>query len=296
MPSGQGSITAGELERVLLFVGVDNILSPDEWLRKLKNNSLSSQDLCLTFDDGLKSQYDIGLPVLEKYGLKAFWFVFTSVFEGGVAKYEVYNRFAAQYFSGMDDFYRDFFTRCGESIMGQLTKERFLHYARTTQAMCPFYSMGDLKYRFIRNELLSQGEFEDVMDGMIEEEGLTIEAIAKNLWLSDTELKALSLKGHTIGLHSYDHPFQIARLPVREQARQYERNDQHIKKVCGQEVLSMSHPLNSYSEDTLKILKSMGVVCGFRSNIMPPPGKKVNPDPLEWAREDAANILKVLGS
>lgn len=294
MPSGQGSLSPNELENILLFVGVENILSPEEWLIRLQGNCLHRNDLCITLDDGLRCQYDHCLPVLEKYGLKAFLFIFSSVFDGGVAKFEIYNNFATRYFRDIDDFYMDFFGRCGKSVSSQFERDSFHQYAQTTRAMCPFYSKNDLKFRYARNELLTQDEFEHVMGAMIEEKGHTVAGLAEKLWLSNSELESLSLRGHVIGLHSYDHPFQLSKLSIKEQSDQYERNYAHIRRVCGKEVVSMSHPLNSYGEDTLKILKGMGIVCGFRSNMMPPHGRKINPTPLELAREDATNLLKAM--
>jgi hypothetical protein len=57
----------------------------------------------------------------------------------------------------------------------------------------------------------------------------------------------------------------------------------------------MSHPNGSYNNDTLEILKDLGVELGFKHimSIEPEKGmKKVNNSFLEIAREDHANILK----
>ena len=56
--------------------------------------------------------------------------------------------------------------------------------------------------------------------------------------------------------------------------------------------LSMSHPLGSYNKNTLKILKQMKIVCGFRSTLLS--DSKINNSNLEIAREDPFNILKML--
>ena len=54
----------------------------------------------------------------------------------------------------------------------------------------------------------------------------------------------------------------------------------------------MAHPSNSYSDDTLKILRELNITCGFRSNMSLPEGKKINHSPLEIGREDHTNILQ----
>src|SRR5580700_8086460 len=84
-PDVQGSISAAQFADILDFVGVKHILDPHEWCERATRGALGKLDLCITFDDSLRGQFDVALPVLESYGLKAFWFVYSSVFEGQFA-------------------------------------------------------------------------------------------------------------------------------------------------------------------------------------------------------------------
>ena len=54
-----------------------------EFLKKYKAKKLEKSDTCLTFDDGIKSQFDIALPVLEDLKIKSFFFIYTNIFEKG---------------------------------------------------------------------------------------------------------------------------------------------------------------------------------------------------------------------
>ena len=54
-PGGQGSISADQFEAILNFVGIDNILNPEEWIYKLLKNKLKKNDFCITFDDAKMS-------------------------------------------------------------------------------------------------------------------------------------------------------------------------------------------------------------------------------------------------
>lgn len=291
-PAGQGSITSAEFEELLQFIGLENILSPEEWLSRLERKELRKQNFCLTFDDGLKCQYDVCLPIMEKYNLRGFWFVFSSVFEGKGGNLEIYNSFAAKFFATRAEFYELFFKTCGEKILKKLEGSKFKNYFHKTIQSFPFYSVDDLKFRFIRNEMGT--EFEKVLDLLMKDKGISKSHISKDLWLSNLELRNLSEKGHVIGLHSYDHPSNFARLSYQDQLKQYRKNYEHVQEVCKREVVSMAHPINSYNQNTLKVLRKLGIVCGFRSNMTAPEGKKINSNPLELAREDAANILKTL--
>ncbi|MBU4491747.1 MAG: polysaccharide deacetylase family protein [Euryarchaeota archaeon] len=287
-PAGQGSVTEVEFEGILNYVGTERILTPEEWISRVKRCSLHKHHLCITFDDGLRSQFDVALPILEKYKLKAFWFVFSSVFNGGIDRNEVYNRFAITEFSSFDVFVGEFLQFY--PVHGDVFQSNdYGHFTQSLKEQFPFYTENDIKFRFIRNKLLLRSDFEKVMDRMIEAKGLTISKIAEDLWLTNEHLHSLHRNGHCIGLHSYDHPFEMAHLNIEEQRNQYLHNYQHISHVTGDIVECMSHPLNSYSQDTIDILSELGIVCGFRSNITPPIGKAINAHCLELAREDGSH-------
>lgn len=292
LPAGQGSITDREFEEILHFVGIKNILSPDEWIFKLKNKKLNKSDLCITFDDGIKCQYEICLPILEKYNLRGFWFIYSSVFEGTIEKMEVYRYFTCNYFTSIDDFFNIFFKKCYELGIVVEKDNSFENFHQDYKLKFPFYTLNDIKYRFIRDVMLDKRDYEKIMDELIKERGLSIKDLSTNLWMTNSNLKNLSEKGHFIGLHSYNHPNMISQLSFDEQSDQYKKNYEHIYNVCKKEILSMAHPCGIYNNDTLKILKQLGIVCGFRSNMCPPDGGKINQSTLEIAREDCANILR----
>jgi peptidoglycan/xylan/chitin deacetylase (PgdA/CDA1 family) len=289
-PPGQGSLTEGQFEQVLNYIGTDRILLPEEWLYRVKKNSLQKHHLCITFDDGLKCQFDIALSILERYKLKAFWFVFSSVFDGGIGRFEVYNRFAATEFTSFNEFFEEFLQSC--PVPDEMFKDNaYEHFVRDFKEQFPFYSNNEIKFRYIRNKLLPKSNFEEVMDSMIEAR-MPISKISNDLWLTNEHLKLLSKNGHCIGLHSYDHPLAMADLTPAEQEEQYARNYKHISHVTGKRVECMSHPCNSYNADTIDILSKMNICCGFRSNMTPPIGKPINAHCLEFAREDGVNLLK----
>ena len=62
---GQGSISKNDFYKLIKFLGRKNILNAHEFLLRFKEKRLKNKNLCLTFDDALRCQYDIALPVLE---------------------------------------------------------------------------------------------------------------------------------------------------------------------------------------------------------------------------------------
>jgi peptidoglycan/xylan/chitin deacetylase (PgdA/CDA1 family) len=292
-PGAQGALTADQLEAVLRFVGTDRILPPGEWLARLEHGALGDEDLCLTFDDGLRSQRDHALPLLERHGLQAFWFVCSAACRGQPIWSEVFSQASVE-LGGMQVMVSAFLERLPSDVLDRLRSAEFERYATALSTTAPFYSRSDLEYRFIRNRVLDDTRFVTIMNGILLERGIDSEAVASRLFLDDADLARLSSAGHVVGLHSWGHPYEIARLPRAAQRRQYERNRKHLAEVTGLTPIAMSHPLNSYSSGTLAILRELGIRCGFRANTAPPPSRRINSDPLELAREDVANVLAAM--
>ena len=101
----ENSLSLKDFEKIIKKIGKENILSPDVWYEKFINNRLKKYEYCFTFDDGLKSQFKIALPVLKKYKLKCFWFIFTSIFENKFDTNEINKYFYNKKFKNFHDFF-----------------------------------------------------------------------------------------------------------------------------------------------------------------------------------------------
>ncbi|OGY63540.1 MAG: hypothetical protein A3I89_02115 [Candidatus Harrisonbacteria bacterium RIFCSPLOWO2_02_FULL_41_11] len=292
----RGSISGDDLKKLLEYIGIERFLSPDAWLEKLAKKELKNADICLTFDDGLLSQTEVALPVLEHFKLKAFWFVYSSVFEGKLENMEIYRLFRTRYFKKLDDFYELIFKKVFEA--GFLEKAYPAKEKEVVGKLLdsfPMYSLNDARFIYIRNNVLGKENYEKFMDSLLEEFGVDKFELAKHLWMSDNDLHYLNDNGHAIGLHSYSHPTLMAELSYRQQLKEYQENFRHLKKVLGEDPISASHPCDSYNSDTLKVLRELGIRLGFRANMFPKqPGGRLNDSNLEIAREDHSNIMATL--
>ena len=282
-PPSQGSISGEELEIMLQAVGPEKILPAEQWWRKAVNGTLEAGDLSLTFDDNLRCQFDVALPVLRKFQLTAFWFIYTSVLDGYADSLELYRRFRSS-FPSMDHFYHQFFQTLEPTQVEQADHQRPANYL----ADFPFYSETDRKFRYLRDEILGRESFYSVMDQMIERSGWDRKAHAESLWMDEFCLRALEDEGHLIGLHSHTHPTRLGELSPVEQNEEYRANYNRLKTFLRKSPVSMSHPCNSYNQDTLETLKGLGIQVGFCSNMR----KRDNPHFLEFPREDHANLAK----
>ena len=292
-PAAQGSITAEQLEQMIGFIGRDSILPAQEWYDKAVKGTLKAGELCFTLDDNLRCQYDIAVPVFEKFGITAFFFIYSAVSKGLLENLEIYRVFRTDYFDTLADFYAAF-ERFVTGHFPELKLAESLSGFRPADYLkpFPFYSDADRRFRYIRDELLKPERYNAAMDAMIAARTLDKFVMAKALWMDDAQLAALAAKGHMVGLHSFSHPTRLCQLPDAQQAEEYEKNYAHITEATGIAPLSMSHPCNSYSPQTLAMLEGMGIKLGFCSNM----GEVAHRGKLEFAREDHANIMKRMGA
>ena len=71
---GQGSISANDFHAIINHIDEKfNLITPDEFTQKVVSKTIKERDICLTFDDSLKCQFDIIYPELERRKLKAFF-------------------------------------------------------------------------------------------------------------------------------------------------------------------------------------------------------------------------------
>jgi len=294
----KGSIDKDNFIKLIKFIGRDNILDADEFYNRFNKNKLTEKKTCLTFDDSLRCQYDIALPVLEDLKIKSFFFVYSSALKGEPDPMEVHRYFRTNFFLNIDEFYDLFFKKINTDLSKffNLNKKKI----KDKKIRGPFYSINDVKFRLVRDELLTKKEYNEIMFKMFKEKKFNHKNHYKDLFMSEKNLVHLKKKGHLIGLHSHTHPTKLEKLDFHEQFVEYSKNISVLSKILNcdkKEIKYMSHPCGSYNENTLKILKSLGIELGFKEVMdvdFNRKMKKVNNSSLEIARQNHADIISMM--
>ena len=60
-----------------------NVVRLSEGVRRLRDGSLPARSVCVTFDDGYADNREVALPILQRYGLGATFFVAVGFLDGG---------------------------------------------------------------------------------------------------------------------------------------------------------------------------------------------------------------------
>jgi len=289
-PHMQGSISSSDFISIIKYLKNNyNLLDADNFKNKFYLGKLKKKDICLTFDDCLKSQIKIALPVLKKFKIKAFFFIYSSIFGNKLDKFESYRDFRSTFYKTIDHFYLDFFSLIKKKLPKE--NEKFLkQYKKDYLKKFSFYSLNDRKYRFYRDVILSKKKYESLMNTLMLKKNYNPISRKNKILMNKSDIISISKNGHEIGLHSHTHPIRIDLLNLKEQNNEYKVNQKILKKLIKKDITSMSHPCGRYNKDSIKVLKNLNIKIGFRSNIHQ---KKIK-SCFEIPRIDHIDILRKL--
>ena len=285
---GQGAISSEQFERIILEYK-DRIINAEEWMQRSSNGTLREDMVCITFDDALLCQYDIAYPILKKYNITAFWFIYSSIFEGKIEELEFFRKFRMKEFQDIDGFYETFFQIASKSEFQEIIQEKMPNYDHRNWSKFPFYTENDTKFRYIRDSILGPENYKKLMYELIASFKIDPKEYCRDLWLRKEQVLELTEADHIIGLHSHTHPTSIGSMSPTEQRKEYEANYSILCELTKSKITCSSHPCNSYNDHTLNILDELGVVMAFRANMEDHLFSK-----FEYPREDHANIIKRL--
>lgn len=288
LPS-QGSLSSSDFTKMIDWLRKRyNILNASQYKENFENGTLEADDICLSFDDALKCQYDIAVPLLESLGIQAFFFVYSSAFGQNPDPLEIFRYFRTVCYSDVGGFYEHFFDSVEKLDSAEFSRHHAKYLKLNYLASFPFYSENDKWFRYLRDQYLDRNQYEELMNELMIEKDFDVSIAKQNLWMSEEDLLSIESMGHVIGMHSYSHPTRMSKLPKEEQEMEYRANYDHLTRLVGKPVSAMSHPCGDYNSTTLEILKSLNIAIGFRSSM----SVKEIRSPLEIPREDHANIFK----
>lgn len=83
-PMQAGLLTADEFDwQVRVLARCFNVLNLSEALWRLEEGALPARSVCITFDDGYADNCEVALPILQRHGVPATFFVSTGFLNGG---------------------------------------------------------------------------------------------------------------------------------------------------------------------------------------------------------------------
>lgn len=270
-PRCQGSLSAADLERMLDHLQARyTLLNAADFLETALAGTGRPDQICLTFDDGVRSQLDVAVPVLEARGLTGMFFCYSSHFCQDISMLEVYHDFRFRCYETVEQFYADFFA-C-------LKNDPAVYNERIARGMeafsydeylphCPWHSYTDKLFRYTRDCLLTPQQYRLLMAQLMLRRGYDWKKRSADLWIDAQALRALEKKGHLIGLHSHTHPTNITALSREAQWLEYAENQRQLSQILNHPVTVAAYPCGKYHEGTLADMARLKVNLAFTAEM-----------------------------
>jgi peptidoglycan/xylan/chitin deacetylase (PgdA/CDA1 family) len=243
-PLFPGEPDAEEFERKMIWVRRwFNVLPAPDAVRRLRVGDLPERALCLTFDDGYADNFTVALPILERLGLHATFFIATRFLDGG----RMWNDSVIESVRRCDSSWLDL----SELGFGAHSLESAVARRQAIDAL-----LSRLKY-------LSSDEREERVAAIV---ARTKSRLPTDLMMSSDDVRSLHDAGMTIGAHTHSHPI-LARLDPANAEREIASGKERLEAIVAQPVTLFAYPngqpRTDYRVEHVQLVKAMGFEAAF---------------------------------
>jgi len=218
-----------------------NILPLDEAVARLKAGTLPTRAACITFDDGYADNCQIALPILQKHGLTAAFFIATGYLNGG----RMWNDSVIE--------------AVRRTPLDELPLEGMLG---STTANVHVKSIEDKRSTIDR--LINRIKYEPVAQ-RVEITGMLAQVAQVNLptdlMMTSDQVRAMRLAGMVIGAHTVSHPI-LAKLDRSTARTEIAQSKQFLEDLLGERIGLFAYPNGrpqvDYTEESVAVVQELG--------------------------------------
>lgn len=235
-----------------------DFVSRDALLAAVEDGAPLPERACaLTFDDGLRSHHELALPVLERLGVPATFFVSGRPLAERRALHvhrvhHLRERLAPAEFGGLLD------AHLGDAPVRPFTDE-------DARCMYRYDDPAAARMKYLLNVALEREAGERVVEAMFAAAGPGEAAFVDELYMSRAQVAELEHGHHAVGAHGHDHhPF--AALEPAAKVADMERGAAALRAVTGRAPRMISYPYGSAAAVTPTVARAaqrLGFTAGF---------------------------------
>lgn len=224
---------------------------------RLRDGTLPPRVVVVTFDDGYRDNHDVALPLLERYGVPATFFIATGFLDGGIM---------------WNDMVIEALRRAQGSAIDLTPLGLGVHPVTDD----------DARYRSIL-ALIRRLKYEppaERQEHVARIAAVTGQPLPDDIMMSSRQVLELSERGMEIGGHTLNHPI-LSRIDARQAEREIVEGRSHLEEITGSKVRSFAYPNGKPGEDYRRehvdMLHRNGFSCAvstswgcatYRSDIM----------------------------
>jgi peptidoglycan/xylan/chitin deacetylase (PgdA/CDA1 family) len=253
---------ARRFDMVLRWLGSwFNVLPLDRATRLLADGTLPARAAAITFDDGYADNRHVALPVLQRNGMSATFFIATGFIDGG----RMWNDTIIEAIRG-----------CRRPSLDLRDMALGAHDLGTVEQRRSAIDrlIGELKY-------LAPDERSQRCDAVAAAAGATL---PRDLMMSGAEIVALRKAGMQIGAHSVTHPI-LASISDADARREIAESRRALETILDEHVGLFAYPNGKPGIDYRPAHAQMVRELGFDAAVSTAPGAAATrDDPMELPR------------
>lgn len=284
--SGIFPCSVAEFERQVKFLSENyKIVSVPEVFEAARSNS--SERVCaITFDDGLRDQYENALPILQKYGATATFFIITGTFDGLVPSahkiHVVLSRIKA---AELIDVFNDFLAseRPDMVLKYKIPKDRRITERRIYDDV--------LNANFKETLTIIPADLKDAfLARVFDDFKINTAEINKMLFMNKAEVGDLARRGFHAECHTHGHA-SLENISADAVAGDLQKSNSVLETIIGRKSSVLSYPHGRFSNEA----RSAILAAGFKHGVtIEPRGVATGDDPLFIPRYDTNNLRDYL--
>ena len=215
-----------------------NVLPLDRAVAQLGAGTLPARAACITFDDGYADNHEVALPILQRHGLTATFFIATGFLDGGRMWNDTIIETTRRSPLPLLDLSS---LGLGRHPLGSIPERQ-----AAIAALIPQIKYRPFAERVALTEQLAQ---------------LAQVQAPEGLMMSSHAVQALRQAGMLIGAHTVSHPI-LARLTDTQASDEIGRSKQVLEQLLGERVGLFAYPNGKPGEDyspaNVEVVRSLG--------------------------------------
>lgn len=223
-----------------------NVLPLGEAVDRLRAGTLPARAAVITFDDGYADNHTQALPILQRHGLTATFFVATGFLDGGRMWNDTVIEAIRRGPAGPLDLHGTPAAAAGAVVLGDAASRR--------QAVDRL--LGATKY-------LEPGERARCVQVVADRCGA---ALPDDLMMTSAQVRDLAARGMTVGAHTTHHPI-LARLDGQAMRAEIADGRAALERITGAPVDLFAYPNGKPGEDYDDRAVSVVRELGFRAAV-----------------------------
>ena len=225
------------------LAGSFNVISLDRAVRDLEAGCLPARAVAITFDDGYEDNFSVALPLLQKHGLNATFFVSSGFLDGGRMWNDTIVESIRRFSGDVIDL--------GAIGLGQFPAREWREKRQAINALLPRLKYLSPEERLAQANALARICTADLPD---------------DLMMSSEQVRGLRAAGMVVGAHTLNHPI-LAQVEEAVARNEIEGSKVQLEAILSEPVSLFAYPNGKPGRDYTGIHARMVREAGFTAAV-----------------------------